>query len=386
MYTLLIPFLIWKCIDVVTSIVAAHFIHYKGFFSYGKDMLQYGMPDFVRALTNFDGIFYIRIALHGYSTTEQAYFPMYPLFIKYTNLLFQNPIISGVFISNAAFIVGLIVFYKYLQLTVKNPRTRTWIIIFLLSYPTAYYFGVMYTESLFFVLFITSLYFLKTKRFIPAFIFAFMTALTRVVGMFLIIPLACVLLQIVMKNKKNNFRKIVRENWKYILVILAPLLGFSSYCIYLWVTTGDPLYFFHAQESFGAHRSSHLIIPIQVLYRYSKIFTTADKNFQYFVSLLEIIFYIFSVLVLSYDLKKIVKTKKIDFDRLGLNIFSFINILLPSLTGTLTAIPRYTLLSISILFVLAEIENKVLKHLLVLTFGILQIVLFSLFVQGYYVT
>lgn len=378
-------FLIWKCIDVLVSLLAPQYIPYLGFFSYGKDMLQYNMPDAVRALSNFDGIFFIRIALQGYSHTEQAYFPLYPILIRYLNIVVQNPILTGVLISHVAFALGAFVFRGYIR-SLRLEKYTWWIFSFLFAYPTSYYFGVMYTESVFFLLFVSSLYFFTKQRLFLAAACAYLTALTRVVGVFVIVPMIFTLLGFMLKSRPLNLRRVFTRYWKNILVCLVPLLGFATYCAYLYITTGDALYFFHAQESFGAQRSSRLVIPAQVLFRYVKIFVTADKNFQYYVAVLEFCFYVFAICVLAYDLRKLLLQKKRRLDRIGLNIFSWINVILPSLTGTLTAIPRYTLLSLSIFIALAEMKNTLYKYLLLLLFTILHIMLYAFFVQGYYVT
>lgn len=375
--------LLWKMTDIVTALVAPHVIPYLGFFSYGRDVLIYNIPDFVRALSNFDGIFYIRIALKGYSETEQAFFPLYPLLIRFVNPLVLNPILSGILISHLAFVGGFIFLKKLLEETVSK-KTVVWVLLFLLAYPTSYYFGVMYTESLFFFLFVLSLYFSRKKQFFFSFVAAYLLGVTRVVGVFASIPLLAPLLT--KRPKKGEILPWVRVNRKTILVGLAPIAGLATYCFFLFVTTGDPLFFFHAQEEFGANRSTSLILPPQVIYRYLRIFLTADKNFQYAVALLELSFYLFTLAVLTYDLKKQLMQKKRGFERIGLNLFSLFNIILPSLTGTLTSIPRYSLLSFSIFFVLGEIRNTVFKVVLLTLFIVLHIIMFAFFVQGYFVT
>lgn len=378
-------FVLWKLIDLVTAFLAPQFVPYLGFFSYGKDMLIYGLPDFFRSLTNFDGIFYIRIALHGYSYTEQAFFPLYPLLIRYVNDVLHNPIISGVLISYIAFIVGLINFSRYLH-EVHLDTYRKWVSLFLISYPTSYYFGTMYTESTFFALFVSTLYFAKKKRIFLACMCAYFAALTRFVGVFAVIPLSLLFISRILNTKTRSISQMMKQYWKYMLLAISPLLGLATYSLYLYKTTGDALFFFHVQERFGANRSTHLILPFQVLFRYMKIFFVADWSFQYFVAIVEFSFYLFAIVILLYDLRKILQHKKYNLDRLGLNLFSFINVIIPSLTGTLTAIPRYTLLSLSIFFVLAEIKNTACKYVLLLLFSIMHIVLFTFFIQGYYVT
>ncbi len=383
---------LWKVVDVIVSLVAPYFIPYLGFFSYGPTMLQYGMPDFIRALTNFDGIFYIRIAIHGYQLTEQAYFPLYPILLYNVNSILHNPILAGLSISLISFVIGIFVFKKYLE-SVLDKQNVIWALLFLLAYPTSYYFGVLYNEGLFFLLVVGLLYSLKKKYFWLGMLLAYCASLTKVVGVFLVFPIACTFLEEVLKGRstdiKTVFTRALRQ-WRIVLVGVASLSGLASYCFYLWKTLGDPIYFIHAQESFGAHRSSHLITPFQVVFRYFKIFLTADRNFQYGVAVIELLFYLFAMSLICVNFftlwKQFRQKKKINFDRLGLGIFSLSCILVPSFTGTLTAVPRYTLMSLITFLVLAEIKNRTLKRALLCVFVLLHICFFALFIQGYYLT
>jgi Gpi18-like mannosyltransferase len=384
---IILMILVWRVGDILLSLLAQKFIPYIGFFSYGEDMLVYGMPDFIRALTNFDGIFYIRIALKGYSELEQAYFPIYPLLIRYlTPAMGNNPIGAGLVISHTAFFISCAFLYRILKLEGMKAKQMLWFFTFLLAYPTSYYFGVMYTESTFLVFFTGFLYFLRTKQFIPAFLFAYVASLTRVIGIVSTIPAAIILIEEFISQRFRLTLDFLTKNMWYVIVGTATLFGLATYAYYLWVTTGDPLYFFHAQEHFGAHRSTHLILLPQVLYRYVKIFITADYSFQYYVAINEVLFLLFSLSVLLYDLKNQVTAKKRNPFRLGLNLFSLANVIIPTLTGTLTALPRYTLLSLSIFFVLSELRNTKLKVAIVITFIILHAIIFMHYIQGYYVT
>lgn len=379
MNMLLVLLFFWKILDLVVSITVAKFVPYLGFFSYGNTMLKYGLPDYVRGLSNFDGIFYIRIALHGYSQYEQAYFPLYPLLIKFiTPIVGNNPIIAGVLISHVAFSFAIVLLYRYLILERMRHRDILWTLIFFLAYPTSFFFGVMYTESLFLLLFISIFYFLKQKKYLFAFVSAFFAGLTRVTGMFLVIPLAVFLVIKAWRTKGW----IIRE----LCLLAGPLAGLLTYGLYLWKTTGDPFYFFSSQEHFGANRSTSLIFLPQVIYRYLRIFMTAQMNFQYFVAVVEFAFFITVLMILIVDLKHILEKRGIGSFRLALNLFSFTNLLVPALTGTLTAIPRYSMMSLSVFLFLGETKNATIKTLVLALFALLHILFFAFFMQGYYVT
>lgn len=368
---IILLFIAWRLLDFLVIYLAPLFISYLGFFPYKELLANFNLPHWLSSLANFDGIHYLLIAHQGYSQWEQAFFPAYPFIIRLLTFAINNGLAAGLILSNLSFLLGLFIFSQLIE-----RKNVFWFLIFLLVFPTSFFFGAIYTEGLFFLLFASTLYFLRDKKYLLAILLAILTSLTRLIGIFLIIP-------IVFQWLKK------RRNWKILISAGAPLIGFGIYCFYLWRTTGDPFFFLTSQPVFGANRSSNLILLPQVVWRYIKIFITADHNFQYFISVLEFSVFalVFSVLIL--DLFKILKKPRFwtgRNDRLALNLFSFINLLLPTLTGTFSSIPRYALFSVSFFIYLAEIKNIWTKIVITLVFLMLHIVLLGFFSQGYFIS
>jgi len=369
-------FLIWRIVDVFVAFVAPRLIPYLGFFAYQKDLASYHLPKIISSLANFDGLYYLRIAQRGYQQYEQVFFPFYPFLVRiFSPVFINNYLMSGLFISNLSFLLGLIIFYKYLLLTMK-PFSHLAIIFFLLL-PTSFFFGVAYTEGLFFLLIILSLYFLKKNRLFFAGFCGFLAALTRVQGVLLIIPF-CLEAVRILKNK--------RKFWSISLVSITPVLGLLTYMRYLLKTTGDQFYFFHSQTVFGPSRSTKIILLPQVFYRYLKIFLTSQHNFQYFISAFEFITFSFALIILILDFIENFKLKIKNFSLIGLNLFSLANILLPTFTGSFMSIPRFALLSLSFFVFLGRIKNRLITLSLLVLFLIFHIVLLGFFIQGYFVS
>jgi len=375
-----------------TSVIAQRTVLYLGFFPYKELLVEYHLPTWISSFANFDGIHYLLIAKQGYSQWEQAFFPLYPLLIHAISFIVSNYLVAALLVSNVSFMIGLIFFQRLL----KGWKIKTsWPLFFLLFFPTAFFFCVVYTEGLFFMLFILSLYFLHKKNYWIAGMFAAFSSITRLIGIFLVIPF---FFQLIAENKAS-FRYLVSHSTRYFFFLLSPFLGLFSYMIYLWITTGDPLFFFNSQPLFGANRSTHLIFPPQVIYRYLKIAFTASHNFQWFLSMFEMSVFGFMFVILTLDLVTLLRQVKLHlaclrglqwpitttYFLLGLNIFSFINLILPTLTGTFSSIPRYALFSFSVFLYLARLKSQVVKICIALVFVTLQIILLSLFVQGYFI-
>jgi hypothetical protein len=100
------------------------------------------------------------------------------------------------------------------------------------------------------------------------------------------------------------------------------------------------------------------------------------------IALIEFLLFIFVFLTLILDLKQLIK----NLSFLALNIFSFTNLILPTLTGTLSSIPRYSLLSFSFFIFWGKVEKKSWLISLLILFFILHLFFLGFFVQGYFVS
>jgi len=382
-------------INGITAFIGTKIVPYLGFFPYGDLLLEYKLPTWFRSFANFDGLHYILIVYnHGYSQYEQAFFPLYPIVFGFFSYITKLPAIVSALILPPLFATfGFVFFVKIQKLMRLGKEEQIWTFMLLLFFPTSFFFQAAYTEGVFFLLFMLTIWAMFEKKYILAFIAGVLLGLTRFMGLFVIIPSIAILFQQNTKefNLLNIFQDLIltlRKRTLPVAVALSPALGFGIYVFYLWRTTGDPLIFFNSQPAFGANRSTSLIFPPQVIYRYIKIFLTAMPNFQYFISFLELVFYVFVGSFLLFDLWKIIKNKYSYalYFRFGLLIFSVLNILLPSLTGTLSSMPRYSLMSLSVYLSVANIRNSKIKLGIAIIFGILHLLLLMLFIQGYFVS
>jgi hypothetical protein len=372
------------------AFIAQRTVPYLGFFPYKEVLVDYGLPSWLSSFASFDGIHYLLIARQGYSQWEQAFFPLYPLCIRALTFFIPNYLVASLVVSNVSFLIGTIFFIKLIK---KWGIKSISPLIFLLAFPTAFYFGVVYTEGLFFLLLVLSLYFLNKKNYLVSGLFAILSSSTRLIGAFLIIPFFFSLLT----EKKITIRYIFQRIHKHIFLLFSPFIGLISYMGYLFITTGDPLFFFHSQPVFGANRSTHLILFPQVYFRYLKILFLAQHNFQWYLSVFEMSIFSLVLIVLVLDLIQCFKRLTIpslrktqgqnvpNYMSLGINIFSFANLILPTLTGTFSSIPRYVLFSLSFFLYLGQIKSWKIKVGILTLFITFQIILLSLFIQGYFV-
>lgn len=277
---------------------------------------------------NFDGIHYLWIAQNGYGLYQQAFFPLYPFLIRWFSSFTHDFVFSGLLISHLAFLAALFFLYKLLILD-YSPKFAKKVIIFLLIFPTSFYFASLYTESLFLFLAIASFYFARTKRWFLAGILGGLASAVRVVGIFLFPAL---LVEWWEQNKIENLKLKIKN---LAFISLVPL-GLIYYMRYLALRWGDPLLFLHVQERFGAERTGGKIVLLyQVFWRYLKMILTTKADPLYFVVWLEFLVAagFLGLLIYGYFQKV----------RLSWLVFGALSYILPTLTGTFSSLPRYVL-------------------------------------------
>lgn len=395
-----VVFIIFRLVDFLISFFAPQFVPYAGFFPYKEMLPLTNLPPWIYSFANFDGLHYTIIADQGYLKYQEAFFPLYPILINIASYVTgKNFLVAGLLVTHIALFFALIFFKKLSTEIMPKHVNSWWPLAFLLTYPTSFFFGAVYTESLFFLFAVAYFYFLYKKQYALAGVFGFFATLTRLVGIFIVLHFVTVIVVQTLQelSKKKNlsipaitsaFLDTLLKTKSMLYAFFLPIAGLLSYMSYLFVKTGDAIFFLTAQPSFGANRSTELVILPQVLYRYIKIFITAAPNFQYFMAVVEFTLFnlVFGVLLwqLWHLWKK--KTDKNTGFHLGLNLFSMANMLLPTLTGTLSSTPRYGLMAISLYFVLATIPSKAVKIGIVVIFTVLHAVLTALFLQGYFVS
>lgn len=363
-------FIFWRILLFVASWFGSFFLPFIPRFPYSDIFLIPSLlPSWVWSFANFDGVHYMTIAAQSYKAQfTQVFFPLFPLLISIFQKIFffLPPLLVGLSVSNLIFLICLIIFHKLLILDYQKNEI-SWIFLFILFFPTSFYFGSLYTESLFLLLTLLAFYFARKEKWFISSLFASFAAATRLIGIFLLPAL----LSEWLLNKK---RSILFSPILYI----SPL-GLLLYMLYLYLNFGDPLYFWHAQPVFGAERSGTGIIFLpQVFWRYLKILTSIPPTqFAFWIPLTELFSIIFGILLLLLAHKKQIRTSYL--------IFSWPALILPTFTGTFSSMPRYLLIIFPIFIVLALLESKILKLLILLTFSILLLVFTVLFTRGFWV-
>lgn len=197
--------------------------------------------------SKWDSGWYIKIAEGGYNLKATAFFPLYPMSIRLVSFFTNDPLISGIIISNVCFFFLIYFFMKLVRLdfTLKESCKITLLLIF---FPTSYYFSALYTESLYMLFFILFLYYLRIEKWGIAALFGMLAGGTRNTGVLLAIPFA---IEYLSKHyRTHNGLFLNKQFWGILKGAFIPVIAFL-YMGFLWLKFGDPFAFSGVQKEFG---------------------------------------------------------------------------------------------------------------------------------------
>ncbi|MCL5409292.1 MAG: hypothetical protein M1607_00350 [Patescibacteria group bacterium] len=342
----------------------SHFFINMGINFLGKEFGTYSLIPQLWIWANFDGSHYLSIVNYGYGQFEYAFFPGYPVAVWLVSRILPDPLLVALLVSNVAALIFVYLLYKLWLLDYSSKEVNKSLFL-LLAFPTAFFLGAVYSESLFLCFAVGSFYAVRKHNYLLAGFLGILATTTRLVGIMLIPALL-----ILWYQQKQKIKSL----W----AILAIGLGILLVMMWNWWQTGDLLYFFHVQPMFGAQRSGGQIVLLpQTIYRYFKIFLTTPFSLTLITAVEEF------VLTLGVLLLLIVKYKKINLAYL---IFSLGVLLLPTLTGTLSSMPRYLLAAFPLFPLLGSfLNNKFSYRAVIFLLAIWQIINLALFVNGYWV-
>jgi hypothetical protein len=176
----------------------------------------------------WDGVHYIAIAQHGYTSGQTTvFFPLYPLLIHVLAWIVGSDVIAGIAISIVAFGVALVLLHRLTQEELGG-RTADITVLLLAFAPLSFFFTAIYTESLFLALAVGAFYCARHQRFWPAGALAAGAALTHVEGILLVAPLALMYWQ--SRGRSRRLRELVCLESASLLL---PLLALGAFLFYL---------------------------------------------------------------------------------------------------------------------------------------------------------
>ena len=317
----------------------------------------------------WDAVHYLEIASQGYYGTNMAFFPLYPLLVHALGAFIGNGLVAGLVISNVAFFFGLLYFYKLVEH--EWDRSVALRAIFYVSiFPAAIFFSAVYTESLFFALTVASFYYIREHKWLAAGLLGGLAALTRVEGVLLFAPYV---VEMVASDDRLDFGSRLAAPRRFVRAFGAALipLGLALYMAYLWVLSGDPLYFTHVQE----HWNRHFAPPWVSLWTSVQTMITAKSAPAIAGQSIELGFTLLMIAILVFGWRRL---------RPSYRVYMTLSILVPMSTSSLMSTPRFALVLFPMFIILALWGARSWVNSMIVAFSLPLLGLFTVLFANWY--
>ena len=190
----------------------------------------------------------------------QTMFPLYAYSLRLIRLVFGSPAVlpGGLLLSNLFSFFACCYLFK-LAAAGYGETTALRALGYGLVFPTAFYAGRVYSESLFLLLAVVFFWCLYKRNLAGASALSFLMPFTRLVGVFVAVPLFVFLAEQASQHGKRWYRPT--RLW---LALLCPLLGFGCTFLHMKWATGSWFEYLDAYKLFLADNDiSNLLHPVR---------------------------------------------------------------------------------------------------------------------------
>ena len=199
----------------------------------------------------YDSGWYYGIARNGYRYVEGgrsnlAFFPLYPLLMRHVGRLFGTRAfdyyLGGIIVSWLAFMAAMLVLHRLASQDLSAAEADR-SIMYAAIFPFAFFYGVVYTESLFLLLTLAAFYGFRTRRWLPGALAGALATATRPNGILIWPALAWIAWRGVVEARA--------ERWKAALAVLAVPAGLTVFALYVYTISGSQLEWYASLRRWG---------------------------------------------------------------------------------------------------------------------------------------
>ena len=353
------------------SILTRFVLVYISYLMLGSSSLSYFIYD-VFSIAG-DSPRYIDIATNWYVALGEnakniVFYPLYPILLRLFSYIFRDYVLTGIVISNVMFGVACAMIYE-LALVEFNKNNAFYVPLFLITFPFGIFFFGLFTESLFVLLTVLTMYFARKHKWWLAGICGCLTSFTRVQGILVAVFVVFEYIHMIF-NGETSFADGIKKIRLNILSVLIIPVGFVAYmCINKVV-----------QGSFTAFQA-HLAAPPwwQTLkWIGDNLIQHYDMAVQYhylafIIYYVQIALFIFCGGLLVYAVITKMRSSYI--------AYTFCYMFVTYSSGWMISGGRYVMGCVPVYFLLAGIKNKTVKFVLLSLFTMLLVFYSILFMQ-----
>ncbi len=314
-----------------------------------------------------DAVHYLRIAREGYAASGEnakyiVFYPLYPLLIRIAAIVFRNYIFSAMFVSNVCFGAAACLMYALIRIDCDDEKAMSGVFA-LFAAPFGVFFMGIFTESLFVMLSLLALYFIRKKNWLGAGAAGALVSATRTQGLLLIVPAVYEI--IIDAAEKKKFDK------KYLFTLMMPL-GFIVYLCINKIMQGSFFAYVAHQAAPPWYNTPAWIFEVL---KTGVNMAKEHEALSYIIYHPQTILFFVSVAAIFYGLKKGVRTSYL--------AYCGVYTAMTYVSGWLISGSRYAMGCVPLYIIFASIENKYVKNTLMLLFTLLYVHITILWFAGY---
>jgi hypothetical protein len=270
------------------------------------------------------------------SQSNVTFFPLYPYTVRAASKLVggRNHWYAGLAVSNVATVFGLFYVLRIARRYLGDEGARR-ALVYLLLFPSSFYFSAYYSEGLFLLTTAASFYHFLGRRYFLCGVFGYLAALTRNPGVLLFPAFVFGWLW----EKRARFS---RDDLPALWLLLIPC-GLLTFMGVLYLRVGDPLAFVHAQAAW-LRKPTFFLETLRT--EFGMIDWRMPCNADHMIKAGDFLSSLAFLVLPLFLLRK--------FDK-SLAAFSLLAILMPLSSGTVISMMRYELAAFPSFFVLARL-------------------------------
>lgn len=276
-------------------------------------ILGYGdISDAVHQIWTYgDGYHYIDIAKYWYRSegyiddvVRLVFLPFYPILIRAAAGFIGDYFLTAMLISHLAFSLAGCVMYRVARFDMDHDDAIRSVRILALL-PSALFYAAPMSDSLFLLLSVVSIYFMRKKNYFAASLIAGLASFTRSLGLTLFAPICFELIADTVREIKNGELKLSRTSGRVLSLALIPL-GFCVYLYINYVVSGNPFqYLIYQYEHWGQELGWFFNTVSYMVYYGIEYFKEGTTTLVWGLSIPNLTFIFGSLAVLAARVKKL---------------------------------------------------------------------------------
>jgi hypothetical protein len=241
----------------------------------GFTVLQRANPFWDR-FARWDAGWYHGIASNGYEFVEGgrsnlAFFPVYPQLMGVLGRAFggaqQDFYFAGIMISWLSFALAMPLLYRLARLDLPHDKAMR-VTVYASVFPSAYFFGVVYSEALFLLTLVGAAYAFRTRNWLGAAVAAALMTGTRVNGVMFLPALALM--------GWDAAGASARDRRFAVVAAIGGLAGIGGYSAYVYTLSGNPFEWYDSITRWGYQPGGH---PLSGLFAIGEALLTRPMEF-----------------------------------------------------------------------------------------------------------